>query len=160
MKRVSNTWPRGWLLVIPVQKEKHTLSLVAYYVAELLIEPDTSSPPSFLFFPPLSLLFLDTPSKVQSETRLALIMPRLYPGQWPRGRAWRECPPSKEIWRRKENGYRPLKRKKRPVPVKGMNINRGLPRTILPSTLVSSKSVSRVATTRISNFFKFFSILQ
>lgn len=59
-------------------------------------------------------------------------MPRLYSGQWPRGRAWRERPPSKEIWRRKENGYRPLKRKKRPVPVKGMNINRGLSRTILP----------------------------
>lgn len=26
MKRVSNTWPRGWLLVIPVQKEKHSLT--------------------------------------------------------------------------------------------------------------------------------------
>lgn len=64
------------LLVIPKEKQSHF-----GLVVELLIEPDTSSSPFFLAPPHLlhpcshhSPYYSGIPSKVQSETRLALIM--------------------------------------------------------------------------------------
>ena len=130
------------LVVILKEKQSH-FGLVAY-VADLLIEPDTSSSsPLFLPLRPLSLLFRDTlESAVRNSTRIdnAPAISR------PMGS------PSKETWRRKEIETPPSlpppygKRKKRPVPVKGMNINRGACRerlTCLPVPTFVSKNVSR-----------------
>lgn len=99
----------------------------------------------FFFLPsrPLSLLFRDTlESAVRNSTRIdntpAISRPM--------------GSPSKETWRRKEIETPPSlpppygKRKKRPVPVKGMNINRGACRerlTCLPVPTFVSKNVSR-----------------
>ena len=131
------------MLVVILKKKQSHFGLVAY-VADLLIEPDTSSSsPLFLPLRPLSLLFRDTlESAVRNSTRIdnAPAISR------PMGS------PSKETWRRKEIETPPSlpppygKRKKRPVPVKGMNINRGACRerlTCLPVPTFVSKNVSR-----------------
>lgn len=99
----------------PKKKQSH-FGLVAY-VADLLIEPDTSS--TLPLHPPLSLLFRDTlESAVRNSTRIdnapAISRPIAKgEGISIQGGEKRSNPPSYG------------KRKKRPVPVKGMNINRG-----------------------------------